>query len=533
MLCALEWVTNHKGFFSVTQLAALRTNAAWEKEDVFDLRIEPLGPSFHLWDNPAFNGYSPYEFLNAQNGYTVFQRFARWLRAEDVLCWWDQLSLQYFKKAYEMLFKHTPGYRMLALNQYFGSCLADGKCIRGSAYKICAHREIAIEGTEHCAIHDVHAMRTFLESVAFPQQALESPPQKKPPKQPSAPGRTFNYLYDPEQNLLHKPDCPYLPQGVPRSGYDSLEKCMERGFRLCSSCLSREVEKWRRERNGKHLQKLRNQYVYAQGSGVFHRRACKLILPAKEICSSRYFYSCYDRGMRPCRICKPLPIARNTGQADDQIETEKSKKKVTLIVGNRLLSSGEEKAYKRFVQAKRERISYRALQEMDGQRRADHLTLTHPGYVFFAGSGYKTFHRSSCGILGKLSHICGFATYEKAAASGRRPCRKCKPDARDDVELSIPITNEEKENETAEMLEALCREAGLACRVEEPYFFLETPVGKWRIHLHARPVIVHHINLAKNPDNTTYHRQHRLFLSLKDTFDYIHRHDHVGRTADE
>lgn len=40
------------------------------------------------------------------------------------------------------------------------------------------------------------------------------------------------------------------------------------------------------------------------------------------------------------------------------------------------------------------------------------------------------------------------------------------------------------------------------------------------------PVRLEHINLVSQPQNTNkYHVQPRLFLSLKDTFDHIMRHD--------
>lgn len=47
-------------------------------------------------------------------------------------------------------------------------------------------------------------------------------------------------------------------------------------------------------------------------------------------------------------------------------------------------------------------------------------------------------------------------------------------------------------------------------------------VGKWKIDMDLRPVRLEHINLISQPENTKkYHVQPRLFLSLKDTFDYI------------
>ena len=44
--------------------------------------------------------------------------------------------------------------------------------------------------------------------------------------------------------------------------------------------------------------------------------------------------------------------------------------------------------------------------------------------------------------------------------------------------------------------------------------------------MERRPVHLEHINFITKPGNTKeFHRQPRLFLSLKDAFDYIIRHD--------
>ena len=55
---------------------------------------------------------------------------------------------------------------------------------------------------------------------------------------------------------------------------------------------------------------------------------------------------------------------------------------------------------------------------------------------------------------------------------------------------------------------------------------METDVGIWRVNMHNSPYRLDHINLTKTPDNrTVFHRQPRLFLSLRDAFYYIKRHD--------
>ncbi len=61
---------------------------------------------------------------------------------------------------------------------------------------------------------------------------------------------------------------------------------------------------------------------------------------------------------------------------------------------------------------------------------------------------------------------------------------------------------------------------------EDGLFCLETPVGKWRIELSAKPVMLEHINLARPRGAAQdYHRQPRMSLSLTDAFHYIRRHD--------
>ena len=80
-------------------------------------------------------------------------------------------------------------------------------------------------------------------------------------------------------------------------------------------------------------------------------------------------------------------------------------------------------------------------------------------------------------------------------------------------------------DETIEDLSVLCEQYGYPHRYRKGDFELETAVGKWIIHTGDRPVTVEHINLAKKPNCETYHKQHRIFLSMLDALRYIHRHD--------
>lgn len=213
------------------------------------------------------------------------------------------------------------------------------------------------------------------------------------------------------------------------------------------------------------------------------------------------------------------------------LPVKKKKQKIRFFAGNHMLSTGEIKAMERYIQARREREQKCDSENMSAQAYRDHLTLTQPGYMFFSAKGYSAFHKRSCGIIERLSYLDGYATYKQACRSGKQPCKICKPDPKDDLELSIPITNEIRKGETTELLEKLCAEHGYISNCSGGRFMIQTPVGKWRIHAEMRPVHVDHINLVKTPHNENqYHRQPRLFLSLKDAFSYIERHD---RTLEE
>ena len=89
VLCTLEKLVNDKGYFTVTQLAAIRVDEHWKRQEVFSELIEPMDPSFHHWSDPEYTGYSLRDFLTSSNAYVVMQRFQRWLYPDDALCWWD------------------------------------------------------------------------------------------------------------------------------------------------------------------------------------------------------------------------------------------------------------------------------------------------------------------------------------------------------------------------------------------------------------------------------------------------------------
>lgn len=156
------------------------------------------------------------------------------------------------------------------------------------------------------------------------------------------------------------------------------------------------------------------------------------------------------------------------------------------------------------------------------------MALSQPGLAFWASKGYRTFHRRNCSQISGLNQLVGFPRYQDAVRAGYCPCRHCKPSPKQDVVYSIPITNKKRAGEGVETLVQLCTEHCLPFQHDNRYFEMQTMVGKWKIDMDLRPVRLEHINLISQPENTKkYHVQPRLFLSLKDTFDYIMRHDNA------
>ena len=131
----------------------------------------------------------------------------------------------------------------------------------------------------------------------------------------------------------------------------------------------------------------------------------------------------------------------------------------------------------------------------------------------------------SCAVR---KYCCGAnPAFQDAVFAGYTPCRHCKPTAKHDVTVSIPIYSRPREDETVQDLVALCQTAGYAHTFDGVRFCLETPVGKWKININTHPIQLQHINLVMTPHEQEYHKQPRLFLSLADVFTYIERHDSV------
>ncbi len=131
-----------------------------------------------------------------------------------------------------------------------------------------------------------------------------------------------------------------------------------------------------------------------------------------------------------------------------------------------------------------------------GVANHDAFVLSQPGYTFWAAEGYQTFHRRNCPELASVTNLHGYARCSDAQRFGLTPCKLCKPTPKNDIIASVPIYQRQRCHERLEQIDALCCPYGWKYYHDEHDYFIETPVGKWKMVLGTYPVEVFHINKA-------------------------------------
>lgn len=518
VLLDIEWLNNKQNHFGPTQIAALRVTNEWSGQGLFYRRIRPRDPSFHNWNHMAYTGGTAEDFLRAQSLYSVISDFMAWLREDDVLCVWHKDTKSMLKSAVNIALKRGLTQEILILQQYMPKHLKRWGIANNSPHKIVKARGWDVSKPIHQANNDVINMRRALMSLCFRAEELETA-QAETSAAATKDMAQERYYMEPQRSVVHLPGCSHIPTDAievmkPEKGF-----LFKEGIRFCS-CMAEVMSQKRRERNRDTIARSQYNYVYAENSKVFHRRNCGLILKSTAmIKGSVYYEGCIRADKRPCKICNPV--------AEKRFDYKIKKNNIRKIgVGMRSLTSEEQRSMLRYRQAREERFSKGTDDFKSEIDKADFYTLTQSRFGFFAAKGYNTFHLRHCRKLQGLTHIHGFATYKDAVRAGHQPCKYCKPTKKHDITCSVPITNQQRAGESIKDLEELCLRNGYPFNSEGTWFGFQTPVGKWIIEIATKPYVVQHINLTVTPDNeSNFHRQPRLFLSMTDAFEYIHRHD--------
>lgn len=530
VLMDIEWITNGDNDINPTQVAAMKVDAQWNEVDTFFARIKPRDNSFHQWKHMGYSGGEMEDFLNADKLPKVFYDLDNWLGTDDVLCWWTPDSIKVWNSMFLMALRRRNTRKHILLRDYLFPFLDAQKIVTGNPYKIAEAYGIPKFKPKHQSLSDVQTMRSVLSCVKFPSDKLSGSPETlRKQRQPADESVTEDWLYqyDETTGYVHRKGCTAIPSGARLKGYMKLHTCLKKKFIPCPVCAAEEYRQIRKDWNQDVIDRSQYQYVYSDKSQVFHRRDCKVVLNTTgTIMGSVYYDGCIRTGRRPCKICNPEPGTWLSTKAWKKAKRKAKAPYPDAVVPARSMTAGEQRAYKRYVEARGERLATNATEFKSQTEKDDFFTLTQPRYAFFCAAGYQTFHQRNCKKLHGLTNITGFARYKDAVRSGHTPCKHCKPTAKQDIECAIPITNKKRKGESISDLQQLCAAQGYAHEIQNQYFCFATPVGRWKIDVSAHPYIVYHINRVMAPHNEhDYHKQPRLFLSLADTFDYIQRHD--------
>ncbi len=513
VLTDIEWITDKKDNLYPTQLAAIKVDEQWKAVDGFSSFIKQQNPQSCDWEMMAYTGGSEQDFIKAPDAGTVLNNFLNWLSVGDIILWWHEGADEVFKTFISRFIKIELPFRTIIIKPYVRDFLFGKAASIGGLYKLAAKRKIHTNPQyEHYSENDVKVMRALMENIEFPQHLFENPLSEKS-KQPP---QYHPYQYDPETGMVHKFSCGLIV-GTKTIGCNDLLKARKKNYKFCLCCL-KDLENALIERTLNMIKRSSYIYIYEPESQFFHRPTCNELLSAQTIMGSQNYDTAIRTGRKPCPICNPSP--------DDPCRTLPPEFRINrqnVLKGS--LSGAVRKAVVRQEQALKDRIILSGNDSLSKEQREDLNTLTNTRFAFWAAAGYQAFHLRTCVKLAGLSNLKGFQRYKDAVKAGYTPCRLCKPSAKNDINVSLPINSKLRFYDTIENLEGLCQKEGYKYHHDRSFFCIETLVGKWKIDVSSMPLNLFHYNLVINYGDDDYHRQPKIFLSYTDVFNYIKRHD--------
>jgi len=517
VIADIEWTSNHAGHKYPTQIAGIKVDSDWNTVTSFHLFIKPARIGGNDWSHMAYTGGTKANFINAGTKEHVVSAFLEWLDDDDTVLWWHPDSNSFFRSLVKKVTKKKKvQQKSIPINNYVHFFLFGQTKVHYDFYRLASKQGISTrEELKHFSYNDAHVLRKLLQSISFPQAMFLEPlpnvtllgdAAKLYAKYSESP-----YQCDLLSETVHKKGCPELKSNW-TFGYDSLQVPLSKGYTPCDCCKT-DYRRAHRDSNHDAIEQGNYVYVYTPTSSIYHKPTCKLILSARQIKGTREYDTIARTHRTPCKVCNPSPRdVRAWEKAQLALKPPPQTKADLMAIKRQKIAAAERKRL----------LSDSTLSEAQIQ---DVYTLTQPRFAFWVAQGYQTFHLHSCSKLNGLSNLRGFSLYSEAVHAGYTPCRKCRPTAKHDMTVSIPITSQKRAGEKTEVLEQLCHAEGYTHKFSHNIFYIETPVGKWKIYTTTSPIKVDHINLIKTPNSNGYHQQPRLFLSFTDTFEYIKRHD--------
>jgi len=511
----LEWFETRNRHVCPTQVAALRIDDEWRVVSVFYELISPHTGVAVQWNHVAFSGASTEDFVRAYSAYTIFDRLEKWLQEDDVLCWWVEEPANIFNMLTKSILKHSFAHKRCILQPYYKAYSSDSISTKGSPYLLAKRRGICTQKPEHCSINDVNVIQHLMKNLHISTNVLREPvPTPVVTRLIRKASAQFPYWYDETTNIVHSNSDCMEAKGAALKGVGTIKTCIVRQYKPCPTCCRETWKRSLREYNSENIRQRRCGYFFFDNSPVFHRATCYTVLQAtRPFDAAVYYDTCISSGRTPCKVCNPVPGLYSTNGNVSSCHKAAN-------TSPQWMGKNERRALERHSQAVKERASI-DMEKLTASERQDALILTSTNYSFWAGKGYGNFHLRTCRKLQGIKNIRGFESYQQAIRAGYLPCRECKPNAKHNLQISMPFDTEVRKNETVETVLAYCTRMGLEHTYKEPIINIHTDLADWKINVTKNPVVIEHRPLSCN----AYHQQHRMFLSMTDAIWYIRKHD--------
>lgn len=561
IIADIEWITNDEGRSFPAQLAAIKADKNWEQTDTFSSYINLSEYKIYDYDHMAYTGATREEILQSKTIDEVFEEFNDWIDPDDVIIWWHKDSNEIFRE-----WNTESKNKSIIIKRLLLNVIKQPENTTTNLYKLSEQSGIDTKPElAHCSANDARVMLDLIKIWKYSPKKIEKFLAKSAMSNLALSIEPLPYRYDRSTNTIHKKDCALLADiEYELEGRSKLLKAVSKGYKLCDCC-KKEYLSALKNHNLKVVKKMNLPYVYTPNSKVFHKSTCSTILSSKDIRGTTRYDKLISSGKIPCKRCNPSPedsfdisrkkekkghknlpkdavkALRKRNIADNERKRLLKRNKELLKAVERLNLAMEERERKQHLTKEEAEKEYAFKRHNAAQKAMNDALLekalsksdlrdlyvrTDPYYSFWVSKGYETFHSYGCPKLQSLKNLRGFRTYEEAVAAGFKPCKKCKPSAKNNQKYSIPIKTKVRANEKIEDIEERCKKEGYSFNSDSNYIFIETPIGKWKIKTDAFPIKVDHINLSgKFPEEKEYHDQHCRFLSFADVFSYIKKHD--------
>lgn len=534
----MEWIEENQRPYP-TQISALRISEYWSENSRLDQIIRPVANHACDWNHMAFTGYGKDDFLRAPDAAAAMNALQAWLHPDDVLCWWSEPTVTSFMTVWQYLFHVSPPFAFcLAAPALEESLLKAGVYPKGSAYGFARNLRISPLGMEHCSADDVNTVRLLISRLHVKPEKImryalsDGLDQSVEPAQDEL--SRSKYVLDLTNKQGHIASCSLIPHDIVMKRVATLDEVVKSLVQPCSCC-SGEYWSYSRKRAEENIRKMQLNFIFTEDTGLFHVPSCIYVqnIPYPKIHGSIRYNKAVAKGLIPCGRCWPRPEDENEPRYTHEDGFALRRRMAERIVSGRLgvteekaagrtLKRHEINAMQRHNQAIKERETLSL--NVKGTEGHDAFVLTQSGYAFWAAEGYRNFHLRNCPKLNGLSHLHGYARYSDARKFGLSPCKLCKPSAKNDIIASVPMKQRIRENETEEQIDTFCDSQGWKHEYSGNAYYIETPVAKWKLMTDTHPLAVYHMPKGQ----TEYHKQHRTFLSMTDTVEYIRRHDIIG-----